>query len=55
MHICLGAALSRLEMEIFFNDFVARFSDFEVLDGAEWHPAWTLRRLVQCPIRVQPA
>jgi cytochrome P450 family 142 subfamily A polypeptide 1 len=33
-HFCLGAALARLEIRTFFEEFVRRVADFRVVEGS---------------------
>jgi cytochrome P450 len=53
IHHCIGAPLARMEGEIAFNALLARFPTIE-LDCAEahWRPSFTLRGLLDLPVRV---
>ena len=53
VHHCIGAPLARMEGEIAFNALLARFSSLELLDAEpHWRPSFTLRGLVDLPLRV---
>ena len=53
IHHCIGAALARMEGEIAFNALLARFGTMElVTDEAHWRPSFTLRGLLDLPLRV---
>jgi hypothetical protein len=53
IHHCIGAALARMEGEIAFNALLARFGSMELLsDKAHWRPSFTLRGLLDLPVRV---
>jgi cytochrome P450 len=55
IHHCIGAALARMEGEIAFNALLARFDTIELLeDEAHWRPSFTLRGLLDLPLRVSP-
>ena len=42
-HLCLGAALARLEARVFFGEFLARYPDFTLVG----EPTWTSSTLVR--------
>lgn len=42
-HLCLGAALARLEVRILFEELFARWPDFDVAGDAEWLPSTLVR------------
>ena len=53
IHHCIGAALARMEGEIAFNGLLARFPTMELLtDAPHWRPSFTLRGLLDLPLRV---
>jgi cytochrome P450 len=53
IHHCIGAALARMEGEIAFNALLARFGTMDLLEEeAHWRPSFTLRGLLDLPLRV---
>jgi cytochrome P450 len=36
VHYCLGANLARLEMQVLFGEFLARYSDVRLIGPVEW-------------------
>jgi cytochrome P450 len=53
IHHCIGAALARMEGEIAFNRLLGRFPSIELLsDEPHWRPSFTLRGLLDLPVRV---
>jgi cytochrome P450 len=36
VHFCLGASLARLELRVFFEELLARFASFELVEPVEW-------------------
>jgi len=56
IHHCIGAALARVEGEIAFNAMLERFPTID-LGVAEppWRPGFTLRGLLELPLRVSGA
>ncbi|MEM9553223.1 MAG: cytochrome P450 [Acidobacteriota bacterium] len=54
-HFCLGAALSRLEGEVFFERLLARFTDLTLDGPVEWRPSFAFRGLERLPLRATPA
>jgi cytochrome P450 len=53
IHHCIGAPLARMEGEIAFNALLARFGALGlVTDEAHWRPSFTLRGLLDLPLRV---
>jgi cytochrome P450 len=51
-HFCLGAQLARLEGRIVFEELLARFPAFEVLDGVVQLPSTLLRQWETVPLRL---
>ena len=53
IHHCIGAPLARMEGEIAFNALLARFPTMELTgDEVHWRPSFTLRGLLDLPLRV---
>lgn len=53
IHHCIGAPLARMEGAIAFNALLARFPRIELVrDEAHWRPSFTLRGLLDLPLRV---
>jgi cytochrome P450 len=53
IHHCIGSPLARMEGEIAFNALLARFPSIELTDDeAHWRPSFTLRGLLDLPVRV---
>jgi len=53
IHHCIGAPLARLEGEIAFNALLERFPTIELTtDEPHWRPGFTLRGLLELPVRV---
>lgn len=50
-HLCLGAALARLEARLVFEELLARFPDFELAGEPERLPSSLVRGLHSVPIR----
>ena len=42
-HLCLGAALARLEARVLFEELLARFPEYEIAGEAEWLPSSLVR------------
>ncbi len=42
-HLCLGAALARLEARIVFEELLARYPGYEIAGAAEWLPSSLVR------------
>ncbi len=49
-HLCLGAALARLEARVVFEELVARFPHYEIAGEAEWLPSSLVRGPDSVPI-----
>ncbi len=55
VHVCLGAALARLEGKIVFDHFARRFPDMELAedpDRLDWHPHAVFHGLERLPVRL---
>jgi cytochrome P450 len=52
IHHCIGAALARMEGEIAFNALLARFAAIELQAEPPWRPGFTLRGLLELPVRL---
>jgi cytochrome P450 len=53
IHHCIGAPLARMEGEIAFNALLARFPTMTLVsDEAHWRPSFTLRGLLDLPLRL---
>ena len=56
IHHCLGAALARMEGEIAFHALLSRLGTIELrTDQPQWRPGFTLRGLLELPLRVAAA
>ena len=55
-HHCLGAPLARLELQVAFEELLARFEDFELVPGTTLQhlPGLALRTLESLPVRYAP-
>ncbi len=54
IHFCLGAALARLEAQIFFTALAKRFPKLTLMsEDVEWHPLLALRALQSLPVRLR--
>ena len=51
-HLCLGAALARLEARIVFEELLARFPHFEVTAAPTYVPSTLTRSIDTMPIRL---
>ncbi len=52
IHHCIGAPLARMEGEIAFNALLARFPAIELQAEPPWRPGFTLRGLLELPVRL---
>ncbi len=50
-HLCLGAALARMEARIFLDELLARTPHWEVTGDPEWAPSTLVRGMRSLPIR----
>jgi cytochrome P450 len=55
IHFCLGAPLSRIEMQVAFEQLARRIESIELfdVDALHYHPSFMLRGLVELPVQVQ--
>jgi cytochrome P450 len=49
-HLCLGAALARLEARVLFEELLARYPDFEVVGAPEWAHSTLVRGMTRLPV-----
>lgn len=49
-HLCLGAALARLEVRIVLDELLARYPDYEIAGDAEWLPSSLVRGPTRVPV-----
>jgi cytochrome P450 len=49
-HLCLGAALARLEARIVFEELLDRFPDYEIAGEPEWLPSSLVRGPHSVPV-----
>jgi cytochrome P450 len=55
IHHCIGAGLARMEGAIAFNALLARFPTIDLVNQEpHWRPSFTLRGLLDLPLRVSP-
>ncbi|MEV7187762.1 cytochrome P450 [Kitasatospora sp. NPDC093102] len=53
LHMCLGAALARLEARVCLNGLLERFPTIEpAFDEVEWMPGYAVRGVVSLPVKV---
>jgi cytochrome P450 len=53
IHRCIGAPLARMEGEIAFNALLSRFPTLDLVsETPPWRPSFTLRGLLELPLRV---
>jgi len=52
-HVCLGAALARMELQIGFSTLLARTSEIEMTDRADWVANNRLLGLRSLPVRIK--
>jgi len=48
-HLCLGAALARLEARVMLDEVLARFGDYSLTGDPEWVPSTLVRGLARLP------
>jgi cytochrome P450 len=51
-HLCLGAALARLEARVVLEELLQRFPDYEVVGEPAWTPSTLTRSLATLPVRL---
>jgi cytochrome P450 len=49
-HLCLGAALARLEARVLFEELLARWPAYEVVGSPTWVHSTLVRGMVQLPV-----
>ena len=49
-HLCLGASLARLETRVFFEEFLARFPDYELAGPIDRTPSTLVRGARRMPV-----
>jgi len=52
-HLCLGAALARLEARVLFDELLARFSSFEVAGDPVWVRSTLVRGMQRLPVTMR--
>jgi cytochrome P450 len=55
VHHCLGAALTRMEVQLSFGALLARYSDISLHGEPQWLPGFVIRGLDGLTVRVTPA
>jgi cytochrome P450 len=53
-HLCLGAALARLEARVFFEELLTRYPDYEVVGPAERVPSTLVAGIHSLPVVLAP-
>jgi cytochrome P450 len=53
-HLCLGAALARLEARVFFEELFTRYPDFAVVGPAERVPSTLVAGIHSLPVVLAP-
>ena len=49
-HLCLGAALARMEARIFLTELLTRTPEWEVTGAPEWTPSTLVRGMRALPV-----
>jgi cytochrome P450 len=52
-HLCLGAALARLEGRVVLEELLDRFPDYEITGEPEWVPSTLVRGMTTLPARLR--
>ena len=50
-HLCLGAALARMEARIFLTELLARTPEWDVTGAPDWAPSTLVRGMRSLPLR----
>ena len=53
-HLCLGAALARLEARIFFEELLVRYPSYELVDQVQYVRSTLVRGATRMPIVLAP-
>jgi cytochrome P450 len=53
-HVCIGASLARLEAGIFFEEFLARFPNYELCGSPTYTRSTLVRGAETLPLRLVP-
>ncbi len=53
-HLCLGAALARLEARVFFEELLSRYPTYELVDQPEYVRSTLVRGAVRMPLVLAP-
>jgi cytochrome P450 len=53
-HLCLGAALARLEARVFFEELLARYPTFDIVGEVEYVASTLVRGAVRMPLVLAP-
>ena len=53
-HLCLGAALARLEARVFFDELLARYPDYELVGEPEYVRSTLVRGAAHMPVVLAP-
>jgi cytochrome P450 len=53
-HLCLGAALARLEARVFFEELLSRYPDYELVDQPEYVRSTLVRGAARMPLVLAP-
>jgi cytochrome P450 len=52
-HLCLGAALARLEARVLLEELLDRFGDFEVVGPPQWVRSTLVRGMDRLPVAMR--
>jgi len=53
-HLCLGAALARLEARVFFEELLARYPNYELVGDIEYVRSTLVRGAMRMPLQLAP-